>query len=46
MRKILYEQAGYVILGYEDARRDEDFNDIRVSLLRGSYANLPAGSGT
>ena len=45
-RKILYEQAGYVILGYEDAKRDEDFNDIRVSLLRGSYADLPAGSGT
>lgn len=32
----LYEQAGFVILGYEDARHDDDFNDIRLSMLRGT----------
>ena len=33
-RKELYHQASFVILGYEDARVDNDFNDMRVSLLR------------
>jgi hypothetical protein len=40
-RKVFFEQPGYVILGFEDQGQDNDFDDVRVSVLRVSSANLP-----
>ncbi|MBX3427842.1 MAG: hypothetical protein KF688_19335 [Pirellulales bacterium] len=37
-RRILYEQTGFDILGFEDSKIDDDYNDIRVSVLRGRFA--------
>lgn len=40
----LYEQPNFVILGFEDSRNDDDFNDLRVNLLLESAPNAaPVG---
>jgi hypothetical protein len=31
--RTLYEQPNFYILGFEDSRNDDDFNDLRVNLL-------------
>lgn len=31
--RVLYEQPRFLILGFEDSREDEDYNDIRLNLL-------------
>lgn len=31
--RTLYEQPNFFILGFEDSRNDDDFNDVRVNLL-------------
>jgi hypothetical protein len=40
-RKMFFEQPGYVILGFEDHGRDNDFDDVRVSVLQADSAGAP-----
>jgi hypothetical protein len=37
--RTLYEQPSFFILGFEDSRNDDDFNDLRVNLLIESAPN-------
>ncbi|WP_442484439.1 hypothetical protein [Aeoliella sp. SH292] len=37
--RTLYEQPNFFILGFEDSRNDDDFNDLRVNLLIESAPN-------